>query len=994
MRITNKSLLSVAIAATITFAGLVPAHAGVPAESVGNGNCDFSAAGQGGGSALDPYLISTALDLRELNECQSRYKGISNGVVNEDGTATFTVESKHGTFGAGQNIYIRGTDGGAFDDDTATVLSATDTTITVKTSAPAGTGTNNGQIQAFGTFAKLNANIDLGAPSTESWNNNSEISITGATRNNDGSITFTGANTLQGGEWLYIDGMGDKRFNQGWVNVNSATSDEFVTNSTFSFAEGPATSANGKAHFSGWSPYNLERVDFDGAGHTISGMKIYRHDSYMGLFSQVRMSTIRNLKISGATLDSTSTYLNDPRDHFGILGGYIERSNLDNITIQSSNVIAGGGYSGLLAGSIWGTTITNSAISGSVSASAITAPSDQFGWWNHFGGVAGLSEATTMRNISVAVPVDASTLSQEETSDVTGTPTIRNYFNYVGGIFGRAGDNARLENVTSSGDIKGARYIGGAFGEMANNGSLTNISTSGNVTATFAIQQVSDIDHVGGFSGRLAGYSDNNKLTATGNVSVTMPIGNSGAIRYIGGFSGETYCCGTNKALKSTGNVTIDQPNPNEVSYIGGLLGRNDRTPLSGSTANSSVTIHANNAQVYFVGGVVGFMESGNIQSNNTRTGNLTITFEDTSAGYAWDIGGYAGRSNGSTNYGDIKVTGNLSITNGHRIGGFLGEENGESQFQDISVTGNLSDSYLGTEVWDNGASVGGLIGVDYGRVSLDRVSFRGNVTATPIGDSVAYNVGGLIGYIAYSYTLFEVTNTEYRGSVSGTNNVGGFVGYSAPDMNYKFDHDLVVAQVTASAINAKSDTVMTNFFRDGTRSSFVDWTIAGKSDNHPLFNAETTANLKLAGTYTARGWSFTGSSPWRISAAVNDGYPYLLSPNSDAQVTPPVETPAGITYTLLSTVNFTKQIAVLSPAQKKTLTALAKTISKSTYTVFVVDAAPSASNFAVATKRAIAVQAYLSAELKKLKSKKVIGLSLQVKTTGSTTAIKVNGGK
>lgn len=994
MRVTKQSLLSVAIAATITFAGLVPAQAAVTADLVGNGNCDFSAAGQGRGSALDPYLINTALDLRELNDCQSRYKGISNGVVNEDGTATFTVESNHGAFGAGQPIYIRYTDGGVFDDDSATVISATDTTITVKTSAPAGSVTNTGQIQAFGTSFKLNADINLGAASTESWNNNSEISITAATRNSDGSITFKGANTLLGGEWIYIDGMGDKRFNQGWVYVNSATADEFVTTSTFSFAEGPATSANGKAHYSGWSPYNLDRVDFDGAGHTISGMKIYRHDSYVGLFGWVSSSTIRNLTISGATVDTTSTYLNDARDHFGILAGYIERSILDNINIQSSNVIAGGGYAGLLAGSLWGTALTNSTFSGTIKASATTAPNDEFGWWDHFGGVAGLSDASTLRNVSVAVPVDASTLSQDSRSDATGTPTISNYFSYVGGIFGRTGDSARLENVTSSGDVKGARFIGGAIGEMANNGSLNNITTSGNVTSTFASQQMTDIDHVGGFSGRLAGYSDNYKLTATGNVSVTMPVGNSGAIRYIGGFSGETYCCGTNKALKSTGNVTIEQPSANRVSYIGGLLGRNDRTPLSGSTSNSSVTIHANNAQVYYVGGVVGFMESGNVQSNNTRTGNLTITFEDTSAGYAWDIGGYAGRSSGYSNYGDIKVTGNLSIANGHRIGGFVGEEQGESQFQDISVTGNLSDSYLGTEVWDNAASVGGLIGVDYGRASLDRVSVRGNVTATPIGDSVAYNVGGLIGYINYSNTLFEVTNSTYRGSVSGTNNVGGFVGYSAPDMNYKFDHDLVVAQVTASATNAKSDTVMINMFRDGTGSSFIDRTVAGKYDNHPLFNAETSANLKLAGTYTARGWSFTGSSPWRISAAVNDGYPYLLSPNSDTQVTPPVDTPTGITYTLLSSVNFTKQVVVLSPAQKKTLTALAKTISKSTYTVFVVDAAPSANNFALATKRAVAVQTYLSAELKKLKSKKVIGLSVQVKTTGGTTAIKVNGGK
>jgi hypothetical protein len=51
-------------------------------------------------------------------------------------------------------------------------------------------------------------------------------------------------------------------------------------------------------------------------------------------------------------------------------------------------------------------------------------------------------------------------------------------------------------------------------------------------------------------------------------------------------------------------------------------------------------------------------------------------------------------------------------------------------------------------------------------------------------------------------------------------------------------------------------------------------------------------------------------------------------------------------------------------------------------------------SNSALAAQRAANVQTYLTAELKKLKFKKTIGVSVVAKISGALAAIKVVGGK
>lgn len=102
MKSTKRAWIGVVATFALTFSGLTSAQADPIPVTLGNSNCDFSAAEKGHGSLSDPYMISAAIDLQEMADCQSRSKTISNAVVNNDGTVTFTVNDAHGTFGVGK----------------------------------------------------------------------------------------------------------------------------------------------------------------------------------------------------------------------------------------------------------------------------------------------------------------------------------------------------------------------------------------------------------------------------------------------------------------------------------------------------------------------------------------------------------------------------------------------------------------------------------------------------------------------------------------------------------------------------------------------------------------------------------------------------------------------------------------------------------------------------------------------------------------------------
>ena len=1011
MNMKHKAWIGVTAAFALAITGLTPTQAASTPVTWGNGECDFSAVGQGHGSATDPYLLTSALDIQEMQECTNRSKAISNATVNNDGTVTFDTNSTAGTFGVGTVVTIQGTDGNSLDAENARITASTDTSVTVKTSAAVGTTTGTGTSEPYRTYYKVANDIDLGAASSTSWNNNSSVSITAATRNSDGSITFTGANDFANGDNIYIDGMGDNTFNIGWTSVISATATEFVTNTSYGMNDGPASSAGGKAHRGGWQPSDLYKAEIDGAGHSIAGLGIYRNSDVMGLWGRLADSTIKNLTVSGAIVKTDGTWFNNGGRKTGVIAGEMSNVILSGVSVTNSTLVSGGQNAGLFAGYVDGASLSNVSVSGSVSFGASMANAGETPWDGYIGGIAGQFYNSTVTNASSSVTVKAVVEGQDSSGNATAVAPNKVYYQWAGGLFGRVNE-FEARNLTATGNVTGRSYVGGAIGEANWDGQIANSSATGNVFAIAPENANGGIEYVGGFAGRMLGESDNVNVSASGNVSVNVPASaqNTWAQR-IGGLTGYLNCCGANTNLKATGSVTVNVLSAGTVSKVGGLIGENDCcTIVSNSSSSGDVTVTTATGEITRVGGFVGGWNCCGIDRQNTVSGDVSVTITDPSNNWAREIGGYAGYIDGYGSMSHIAVTGNVTVNNGMKVGGFAGYGGDEVSYHDITVANNVTvasadNSNAGSTNNDWYANVGGFIGFFNTRLTMERIGVKSTVTVTGLNGGTPTNVGGLIGAKYWNNrNPVEVLNSYFIGSVTGGTNVAGLIGSTQKDSTYRMANNLIVATVTANGTNAVSDSVLNGWFIDTSKTNFVDSTVAGTSVNNPLFNAETTANLKAEATYTAKGWTFTGNSPWRIDATTNGGYPYLTVPanddtrtlggNSSTTVEKIVEKPVVIVYKTVKAISFAGKSVTLSKAQKKVLDAAAKTIKASTYTSFIVTVSPKSADLSLAGKRATAIQTYLMGALKKLRSSKVVTVTVTPNTRGSAKTVLVRQGK
>ena len=94
---------------------------------------------------------------------------------------------------------------------------------------------------------------------------------------------------------------------------------------------------------------------FNGAGHTISNLKIDRTESLSGLFGRVYGATIQNLTINHATI--TSTYGNVG----ALVGGAYSTCTITNCVVKNSSVTGGSNYTGGLIG-YSGTAVSKCAV--------------------------------------------------------------------------------------------------------------------------------------------------------------------------------------------------------------------------------------------------------------------------------------------------------------------------------------------------------------------------------------------------------------------------------------------------------------------------------------------------------------------------------------------------------------------------------------------------------------------------------------------------------
>ena len=219
----------------------------------------------------------------------------------------------------------------------------------------------------------------------------------------------------------------------------------------------------------------------------------------------------------------------------------------------------------------------------------------------------------------------------------------------------------------------------------------------------------------------------------------------------------------------------------------------------AGGTLHNLGLVNVDITGLNYVGGLVGFLDGGNISLSyvagsvhganqvgglaGSTGGNISQSYASGSVDGGSQIGGLAGYQwSGSI---DQSYAASTVKSMGSAVGGLVGNQTGGS---------SISQSYATGEVDGGGDSAGGLVGMQEGG-SIDQSYATSKVKSTggAVGGLVGYQTGG--SSISQSYAAGEVSGTAMvgglvgmqdsgsisqayaAGEVSGTDIVGGLVG-------------------------------------------------------------------------------------------------------------------------------------------------------------------------------------------------------------------------
>lgn len=250
-----------------------------------------------------------------------------------------------------------------------------------------------------------------------------------------------------------------------------------------------------------------------------------------------------------------------------------------------------------------------------------------------------------------------------------------------------------------------------------------------------------------------------------------------------------------------------------KVQATGNVTGRGETGGLVGSNYGLIVESRFEGTVTDNWGGYVGGLAAVNYGRISKCHVDAVVT---SSSSF---VGGLVG-----SNYSVINMSSATGIVEGSGyVGGLVGSNN----------NGNIdlcyaSGSVTGTEDWINYTFVGGLVG--YNRSSISNSYARGIVSGTEA-------VGGLVGYNA---SIGSISKCYSTGPVDGSTYTGGLVGYG---------HD---------------DGIIEDSYWD-VETSLQENSIGG--------TGKSTDEMKQRETY--ENWDF--ADLWGINDSENDGYPFLL---------------------------------------------------------------------------------------------------------------------
>lgn len=327
-------------------------------------------------------------------------------------------------------------------------------------------------------------------------------------------------------------------------------------------------------------PVNIDnyfdrKIHFDGGNFTISNLKP-SGKNYVSLFG-VLYGTCKNLKIDNATISSSSTC--------GVLASYVgtyqentdRTAYVENVHITNSSVTCYGQQVGGVCGVAQGATFKNVTYQGSVDCTYVieekTTDADKEA---RLGGFVGFVKTVDASSLTTLLDCD--------NCHVDATVTDKNGATMVGGFIGKALASVKVSNSTVKGSVKGAHYCAGFLATAYGNVELTDCQSDASVEANSSISAF-----MGWFSKDATGVLTRCKATGT-----LKGKGNAGGIvGIVENTSENTYkmidCEYTGDCINTSAGV------------VGGLVGQlAGKWTISGSTVKTNIT-----AGAQYVGGLV-----------------------------------------------------------------------------------------------------------------------------------------------------------------------------------------------------------------------------------------------------------------------------------------------------------------------------------------------------------------------------------------------------
>ena len=547
------------------------------------------------------------------------------------------------------------------------------------------------------------------------------------------------------------------------------------------------------------------RNEFDGKGHTISGLSLTRnHNSWYnyGLFG-VAEADIHDLSVEGAiTIKSGSS------QNLNLCAGGLISTLLPGHTVQrcTTNVAIEVQYYG------------TEALSGSdvVTASSATAHK-----WQRVGGIAGRCSG----NIYDCVNQGAVTF----TNGTTAPGVIVNC--HYGGIAGQVCDygssNASISGCTNSGKIQSKGYISGYSDKHSSDDSPSTVS------------QVFHGMSMGGIVGTL-GHMVSADMTAQSGTPSMSDCANSGVI-------GEHYRCAGGNFGGVAGRTGCDAVvNITSCSNTGSVYGSKN---LDATTQTS------NNDFFYTAGGVIGACHArGGEISSLSNSG--AVYDADNTAAILGGVFGIISTFCGDVTFSDLSNSGEIytSIENATtylNIGGIVGRLWMQKGATPVTLNAPVNTGYIHNASGGRVARVGGLIGLTPGNFILNDGVNKGSVVAWTKNGSSGYSnvcfVGGLIGEV-----------WDLPGSFNRCKQYG-YVSYN----NTASYHGLVIGYLEGKGnITASSCYASGSFGVNGSTT----YTIASSSDLSSMVTAPAASTSVTTGKIpivALGGSSYYVGSPW-----------------------------------------------------------------------------------------------------------------------------------